>query len=103
LISPVHPFLFGNRSLQIAVRGNLASFPSQAPGFGKYPLKEIQWRLAVLYFVRGWSRCELARRYGVSPQRCGQMISDWRIHAVRLGYIDDIRPEENGTVVAADC
>jgi hypothetical protein len=88
----MHPFLLGNRSLQTAVRGNLASFPSQAPSFGKYPLKQIQWRLAVLYFVRGWSQRELARRYGVSARRCGQIISDWRIHAVGLGCVEDIRP-----------
>jgi hypothetical protein len=92
LISAVHPFLFGNRSLQTAVRGNLASFPSQIPSFGKYPQKDIQWRLAALYFVRGWSRRQLARRFGVTPQRCGQVISEWRIHAVRLGYVEDVRP-----------
>jgi Homeodomain-like domain len=92
LISPMHPFLFDNRSLQAAVRENLASFPSQVPAFGKYPRKEFQWRLAVLYFVRGWSHRELARRFGVSPRRCGQVISEWRIHAVRLGYVDDVRP-----------
>jgi hypothetical protein len=94
VIAQMHSFLFGNRSLQIAVRGNLASFPSQAPSFGKYPQKEIQWRLAVLYFVRGWSHRQLGRRYGVSPQRCGQLISDWRIHAVRMGYVEDVRPVE---------
>jgi hypothetical protein len=88
----MHPFLLGNRSLQTALAGNLVSFPSQVPSFGKSPLKEIQWRLAILYFVRGWSTRELGRRYGVSPQRCGQLISDWRIRAVRLGYIDDVRP-----------
>lgn len=92
MISPMHPFLFDNRSLQAAVRENLASFPSQVPSFGRYPRKEFQWRLAVLYFVRGWSHRELARRFGVSPRRCGQVISEWRIHAVRLGYVDDVRP-----------
>jgi hypothetical protein len=90
--SPRHPFLCDNRSLQTAVRGNQASFPSQVPSFGKSPMKEIQWRLAVLYFVRGWSHRRLARRLGVSPRRCGQVISEWRIHAVRLGYVEDIRP-----------
>ena len=88
----MHPFLFDNRSLQAAVRENLASFPSQVPAFGKYPRKEFQWRLAVLYFVRGWSHRQLSRRFGVSPRRCGQVISEWRIHAVRLGYVDDVRP-----------
>ena len=89
----MHNFLLGNRTLQAAMRGNLVSFPSQAPSFGRSPLKEIQWRLAVLYFVCGWSHGRLAKRYGVSPQRCGQIISDWRDRAVRLGYIDDVRPE----------
>lgn len=86
--------LLGNRALQVAVRQNLVCFPSQAPVFGKRPRRDVQWRLAVLYFIRGWSTRQIARRYGLTRERCGQIISDWRIRAVNMGYIQDVTPEE---------
>ena len=87
--------LLGNRALQLAVRRNLVCFPSQAPIFGKQPRRDVQWRLAVLYFIRGWSTREIARRYGLTRERCGQIISDWRIRAVNMGYIQDITPDDS--------
>jgi len=98
----MHPVLLGNRSLQVALRRNQVSFPSQAPLFGKPPHRELQWRLAVLYFIRGWPTNALARRYGLTRERCGQIISDWRIRAVRLGYIQDVTPQDvapDGTLI----
>jgi hypothetical protein len=86
--------LLGNRALQIAVRRNLVCFPSQAPIFGKQPRRDVQWRLAVLYFIRGWSTREIARRYGLTRERCGQIITDWRIRAVNMGYIQDVTPDD---------
>jgi hypothetical protein len=86
------PVLFGNRTLQLAIRRNLACFPAQAPVFGKMPRRDLQWRLAVLYFVRGWSTTDIARRYGLTRERCGQIIADWRIRAVSMGYIQDVTP-----------
>ena len=86
--------LLSNRSLQLAVRSNLVCFPSQAPVFGKHSRRDIQWRLAVLYFIRGWPTRAIARRYGLTRERCGQLISDWRIRAVNMGYIQDITPDE---------
>src|SRR6266566_4235565 len=86
--------LLGNRALQVAVRRNLVCFPSQAPIFGKRPRRDVQWRLAVLYFIRGWSTREIARRYDLTRERCGQIISDWRIRAVNMGYIQDVTPSE---------
>jgi hypothetical protein len=85
--------LLGNRALQLAIRRNLVCFPSQAPVFGKLPRRELQWRLAVLYFIRGWSTRRIARRYGLTRERCGQIISDWRTRAVNMGYIQDVTPE----------
>jgi hypothetical protein len=85
--------LLGNRALQVAVRRNLVCFPSQAPIFGKQPRRDVQWRLAVLYFIRGWSTREIARRYGLTRERCGQIITDWRIRAVNMGYIQDVTPD----------
>jgi hypothetical protein len=86
--------LLGNRALQVAVRRNLVCFPSQAPIFGKLPRRDVQWRLAVLYFIRGWSTREIARRYGLTRERCGQIITDWRIRAVNMGYIQDVTPQD---------
>jgi hypothetical protein len=85
--------LLGNRALQIAVRRNLVCFPSQVPVFGKKPRRDVQWRLAVLYFIRGWSTREIAERYGLTRERCGQIITDWRIRAVNMGYIQDVTPD----------
>lgn len=85
--------LLGNRTLQTLVRGNFVCFPSQAPVFGQKSRRDLQWRLAVLYFVRGWSTRSIADRYGLTRERCGQIISDWRIRAVALGYIQDVTPE----------
>jgi hypothetical protein len=86
--------LLGNRALQLAVRLNQVAFPSQAPIFGKRPQRDLQWRLAVLYFIRGWSTREIARRYDLTRERCGQIISDWRIRAVNMGYIQDVTNDE---------
>jgi hypothetical protein len=84
--------LLGNRALQLAIRRNFVCFPAQAPVFGKLPRREIQWRLAVLYFVRGWSTRQIGVRYGLTRERCGQIISEWRIRAVNMGYIQDVTP-----------
>ncbi len=85
--------LLGNRALQMAIRRNIVCFPSQAPVFGKLPRRDLQWRLALLYFIRGWSTRQIARRYGLTRERCGQIISDWRIRAVNMGYIQDVTPD----------
>lgn len=85
--------LLGNRGLQMAIRRNLVCFPSQAPVFGRLPRRDLQWRLAVLYFIRGWSTRQIARRYGLTRERCGQIISEWRMRAVNMGYIQDVTPD----------
>ena len=94
--------LLGNRILQILVRGNFVCFPAQAPIFGQKSRRDLQWRFAVLYFVRGWSTRSIALRYGLTRERCGQIISDWRIRAVNLGYIQDVTPEGTDLVRLAD-
>jgi len=94
--------LLGNRTLQTLVRGNFVCFPAQAPIFGQKSRRELQWRLAVLYFVRGWSTRSIADRYGLTRERCGQIISDWRIRAVALGYIQDVTPEGTDLARLAD-
>lgn len=94
--------LLGNRTLQILVRGNFVCFPAQAPIFGQKSRRDLQWRLAILYFVRGWSTRAIAERYGLTRERCGQIISDWRIRAVALGYIQDVTPEGTDLADLAD-
>lgn len=94
--------LLGNRTLQTLIRGNFVCFPSQAPVFGQKSRRDLQWRLAVLYFVRGWSTRTIADRYGLTRERCGQIISDWRIRAVSLGYIQDVTPEGTDLARLAD-
>jgi len=84
--------LLGNRALQVAIHRNFVCFPSQAPVFGKRPRRDLQWRLAVLYFVRGWSTRQIATRYGLTRERCGQVISEWRMRAMNMGYIQDVTP-----------
>lgn len=94
--------LLGNRTLQTLVRGNFVCFPAQAPVFGQKSRRDLQWRLAVLYFVRGWSTRTVADRYGLTRERCGQIIADWRIRAVALGYIQDVTPEGTDLARLAD-
>jgi hypothetical protein len=94
--------LLGNRALRIAIRRNLVSFPSQIPVFGRFPRRETQWRLATLYFVFGWPARRIADRYGLTRERCGQIITEWRIRAVNMGYVQDVTPDgiEESTLIA---
>jgi hypothetical protein len=82
------------RALRLAIWRNQASFPAQVPVFEKHTRPDVQWRLVQLYFVRRWSFVELARRYGVTPQRVMQIVRIWRMRAIALGYIQEI-PAEN--------
>ncbi len=80
----------GNRRLQDAVRRNLVSFPAQAPVFPRQPRTDLQWRVALLYFVRGWSFEAIGRRYCLSHERIGQIARDWRAASIAAGYIQEI-------------
>jgi hypothetical protein len=79
-----------NQAIRTAVWNNRVSFPSQIPVFEKQSRPDIQWRIVQLYFVRRWSFRRLAERYGVSPQRIMQIIGNWTVRAVALGYIQEI-------------
>ena len=87
------PFDSENRLVQQAVRKNLMSFPSEVPVFERQSRPDLQQKLAVLYFVRGWTMDDIARRYGLVRQRMGQILTAWRIRAVSEGYIQPIAPE----------
>jgi hypothetical protein len=83
-----------NQELRLAIWNNRASFPAQVPVFEKQTRPDVQWRLVQLYFVRGWSFVDLAKRYGVTPQRVMQIVTIWRMRAVAVGYIQEIPAEE---------
>jgi hypothetical protein len=84
---------WANRALRVALQRNVVSFPAQAPVFNRLPRADIHWRIAVLYFVRGWSMRDIATRYRLGASRIGQIITAWRINAVNQGYVQTIPPE----------
>jgi hypothetical protein len=86
------------RRLRVAIRKNRVTFPSTVPIFSKLSRADIQWRIALLFFVRGWSCPEIGRRYGFRKQRAQQLLSQWTSRAVTLGYIQPIRPEMEACV-----
>ena len=81
--------------LQEAIRCNQVSFPSQVPVFIKHAVGTQQCHVVILYFVRGWSCDRIAKRYNVTRQHIWQMVSEWRRHAVALGYLQAIPPPES--------
>ena len=80
--------------LQEAIRSNEVSFPSQVPVFIKHADGVQQCHMVLLYFVRGWSCEKIAKRYNVTRQHIWQIVSEWRRHAVALGYLQVIPPPE---------
>jgi hypothetical protein len=82
-----------NDHLRRAIRRNQVSFPAGAPVFPRQSRPDIAWRLALLYFIRGWSMNDLALRYQLSRERAGQIVKGWRSLAIQSGYIQEI-PED---------
>lgn len=80
----------GNKVLRQAVQENLVSFPSQVPAFGKQFRPAFQQNIVLLYFVRGWTKDQIATRYGLGQQRIVQILTAWRIRATKEGYIQPI-------------
>lgn len=78
-------------NLRRAIRNNQVTFPAQAPIF-EQARADIQWRLVVLYFIRGWTCKQLSRRYDLTRQRIEQIIGEWVHSAVILGYLQEIPP-----------
>jgi hypothetical protein len=83
----------GSRALRAAIQENRVSFPAQAPVFRNHSRSDVQWRISVLYFVRGWSIRSLAERYNICSARVQQLLSSWRKYAVSASYIQEIPPE----------
>ncbi len=88
--TPVHP---GSETLRRAIRGNIVSFPSQIPTLLKCPPAVTQWRIVLLFFVRGWSSSKIAARLSVPRHRIWKILNGWSVRALALGYIQVIDPE----------
>jgi hypothetical protein len=76
--------------LRKAIRNNRVSFPAQVPVFACQHRADIQWRLAGLYFVRGWSTARLGQRYKFTSRRVHQLLRQWVSRAKVLGYLQEI-------------
>jgi len=87
LDTPIYP---GCGVLRRAVRGNIVSFPSRIPSLLKAPSKDMQWRVVLLYFVRGWSSVEIGARFRVPKHRIRQILKDWSVRALALGCMEII-------------
>lgn len=90
LQAPINP---GSRLLRRAVRRNIVSFPAQVPAFAKQPPDGAQWRMVLLYFVRGWNLRDIAARFKVPPHRVCLILNNWSVRALALGYVEIIDPE----------
>jgi hypothetical protein len=86
--------------LRFAIRASRVSFPAQVPMFARQYRSDVQWRIAALYFVQGWSFEQLALRYGLTRRRIRQIIRGWAESAIQSGYLQQIPPEPQ-TVNAA--
>ncbi len=80
--------------LRQALRANTITFPSHVPTFERHDRPDLQWRIAQLYFVSGWSSDSIAKRFGILRQRACQILNTWKRRAVEMGYIQCIPPAE---------
>ena len=78
------------------------SFPAQIPVFRGLHRVDIQWRIVLLYFVRGWKPAVIGKRYGINHKRVLQLLRQWTERAIFLGYVSQITPLETAVLVAAE-
>ena len=76
------------RLVRTAIRAHRLSFPAQVPVFTRLHRPDIQWRVVLLYFIHGWPRSKIAERYGITSKRVGQIVRQWTLSAMSLGYVD---------------
>jgi transposase-like protein len=84
--------LLGNTLLRAAITRNLVSFPAQIQPFMRRSSGDLQERIVMLYFVRGWSVRMICERYSLSKAMAHKLLAEWRIRAVESGYIQEIKP-----------
>ena len=80
------------RAIRVAIWNQGVCFPAQVPVFINLQRADIQWRIAVLYFVQGWSSIRIAKRYGVTRKRVAQILRQWTSRAIARGYLCLIPP-----------
>jgi hypothetical protein len=97
--TPVHP---GCAVLRRAVRGNIVSFPSQIPALLRHPSADMQSRVILLFFVRGWSSIDIGARFHVPKHVIWGILNDWSVRALALGCIQVIDPEAFATCCRVD-
>jgi hypothetical protein len=78
--------------LRAAIRSNCLSFPSPVPVFEKHESPGLQWRFALLYFVRGWESRRIAVKYGTGARHVRRILRIWSVRAMAAGYIQPIPP-----------
>jgi hypothetical protein len=81
-------------NLRALIRSNEVSFPVPVPVFTSEYRADVQWRLAELYFVHGWSPARLAERYNISARRVRQSLHSWACRARTKGYLQWLAPEQ---------
>jgi len=77
-----------------ALRENAISFPSPVPTFERHDRPDLQWRLVLLYFVRGWDPQQIAARHAMKEQRVRQILKSWTRRAIEKGLVQYIPPAE---------
>jgi hypothetical protein len=88
--TPIHP---GSGILRRAIRMNIVSFPSQIPSFPTGSQAAMQWRMVLLFFVRGWSVAKIAERFQVPNHRVWTLLNGWSVRAMAQGHVQVIDPE----------
>ena len=88
------PSSWNLRFIRDQVRRRRISFPSQIPVFPRLHRPDIQWRIVVLYFVRGWSSARIGERYGITRERVRQILRQWVSRALLQGYMDEVPTEK---------
>jgi hypothetical protein len=78
--------------LRTAIHANEIVFPVPVPIFPRQYRADVQWRIAELYFVHGWSPTRLAARYEVSSTRVRQLLRCWVQKALSVGYLQTMPP-----------
>jgi hypothetical protein len=82
-----------NAVLRTAITRNLVSFPSQIRPFANRTVADLQVRIVLLYFVRGWSVRRIGDRYNLRKEVVHHLLAQWRIRAIESGYIKEIEPD----------
>jgi len=80
--------------LRAAIHANRVNFPVPVPVFKWQHKAEVQWRLAELYFVHGWSPARLADRYHITSSRVRQTLRAWAQRAKDSGYLQTVPSEQ---------